>query len=485
MSMRQKPGCERDSEDYVVTAEAYQGKYIMKYFDFNQVKNGLSPYGLFHRVQHLASTWRHGTSRLRRSRERTAVEAPAVQTVAAFRAFSKWASIIALLVGYHVLLGWIFNIGILKSPWLTFPTMKVNEALCALLAGLGLYLLQTRDSRLPSKLATGVKIAGGLVVLITGLTLLQRLFSWPIGIDNLLLPGSVSEDPGAAAPGQMSLMSAIAFATLGVSLLLMDSRRGYRAAEILSLFSAAVGLLAIASYIYQAEPLQAEMPLYSAIVVFLIAGGLLCARAHRGLMAKVTSNSFGGIMARRLLPATLLIPIVLGWLQHRGERAGLYEAEPGLALFAVANVLLFLFVVWWGVSSLHRMDTKRRQAEHELQETAAKLSRSNADLEQFAYVASHDLKEPLRAISGSVQILQARYKNMLEPGADEIIKHTVDGATRMQTLIDDLLTYSRLTTREAASEPTDCAPCSGKSSPISNSRSKRAKPSLPRIHSRW
>ena len=162
-------------------------------------------------------------------------------------------------------------------------------------------------------------------------------------------------------------------------------------------------------------------------------------------------------MARRLLPATLLIPLVLGWLQHEGQRAGLYEAEPGLALFTVADVALFLLVIWWGVNSLHRMDTKRRQAEYELQETAAKLARSNADLEQFAYVASHDLKEPLRAISGSVQILQERYRNSLDEDADEVIKHTVDGATRMQTLIDDLLTYSRLSTREAPLESADCS----------------------------
>jgi light-regulated signal transduction histidine kinase (bacteriophytochrome) len=174
-------------------------------------------------------------------------------------------------------------------------------------------------------------------------------------------------------------------------------------------------------------------------------------------MAKVTSNSFGGIMARRLLPATFLIPIILGWLQHQGQRAGLYSSEPGLALFAVANVLVFLSVVWWGVNSLHRMDTKRREAERELQETAAKLARSNADLEQFAYVASHDLKEPLRAISGSIQILQERYNHQLDHDADDVIKHTVDGATRMQTLIDDLLTYSRLTTREAPLRPTDCS----------------------------
>ena len=79
-----------------------------------------------------------------------------------------------------------------------------------------------------------------------------------------------------------------------------------------------------------------------------------------------------------------------------------------IALFAVANVLIFLSVVGWGVNSLHRMDTQRREAEHELEETAAKLSRSNADLEQCAYVASHDVTDPLRARRGCPRSLRGR-----------------------------------------------------------------------------
>ena len=105
--------------------------------------------------------------------------------------------------------------------------------------------------------------------------------------------------------------------------------------------------------------------------------------------------------------------------------------------------------------SLQQEIAERRQTEMALKQNTEELARSNAELEQFAYVASHDLQAPLRAVAGFLRLLQQRYTAQLDSDANRFISRSMGAAQQMQTLINDLLSYSRVRTQQRSFEPVE------------------------------
>jgi signal transduction histidine kinase len=120
------------------------------------------------------------------------------------------------------------------------------------------------------------------------------------------------------------------------------------------------------------------------------------------------------------------------------------------------NMTKNLLTVMANRNDLENEVKKRKLAENELNQTLLNLERSNKELEQFAYVASHDLQEPLRMVSSYTQLLAKRYKDKLDKDADDFINFAVEGAVRMQGLINSLFEYSRVTTKGAPFTKIEC-----------------------------
>src|SRR5205085_9260090 len=109
-----------------------------------------------------------------------------------------------------------------------------------------------------------------------------------------------------------------------------------------------------------------------------------------------------------------------------------------------------------GFAKVCRDSTVRRVADQALAKTTQELARSNAELEQFAYVASHDLKEPLRTASSYIQLLARRYRGQLDASADDFIGYAVDAIARMEHLIQDVLAHSQAGAYGKEFHPVEC-----------------------------
>ena len=376
------------------------------------------------------------------------------------RSVSLACALAATLVGALVLLSWTTTGNVLLASVSRGIVMKTNTAVGLLLTGLALLALR------PEPTPAVLKIVGralALVVFALGAaTFSEHVTGWDLGIDEWLMTEPAGA-PATTSPNRMGPPAALSFPLLGAALWLLDVRtRGGRVpAQALAVAVLLIALVPVLGYVFETRQLYGiahytGIALPTALMLMVLGFGVLFSRPRAGSAARLLADDSAGMLLRRLIPAAVLLPIVLGRLRVAGERAGFYELEFGRALLIFSFIVLFSAVTWWTSTVVQRhvgAQTRAEDAEREMHErlletlenerqARALAERSNRVKDEFLATLSHELRTPLAAVFGWVQLLiRGAVPARDMPRALEAIERNA----RLQLqLIEDLLDMSRI-----------------------------------------
>jgi diguanylate cyclase (GGDEF)-like protein len=290
--------------------------------------------------------------------------------VSTLRTIAAVTSVLATLVSITVLLGWSLDIESLKRLVPGLTTMNPTTAIGFICSGCALGLLATQF-HLP--LARRLAIAlGGVTAVLGAVRVFAIVGIGDLGVDRLLVASKLlTADFGR--PDQMAPNTAVNFLLIGSALTILDRplRRLGWGAQLLALTAAMTSLLAVMGYAYGMRSFygigsQMAMAFPIAVMFLVMAIGVLCARPAHGIMAVVASDSSGGAMIRRLLPAVIVIPGILGALRLAGRQSLILDTAAGLWLLIVSIMTIFATLVAWNAMLLYRMDLGRAASERKL-----------------------------------------------------------------------------------------------------------------------
>ena len=308
------------------------------------------------------------------SKEMATTLAPVRTRPAVERRYQRVAGALGLVAGatgFCVLVGWTFHLLPLMTVLPGLVTMKPNTALCVGCGGLSLFLLT-----LPKSSPRSVRLSDGLaagMVLIGGLSLVEYLTGYRLGIDELLF-----KDPFvSAAPGRIAPLTSINSIGIGCALVLLRFPRRIVLAHTLAMCVAFNSILATVGYLYGASAFYESgrftaVALHTSFAFLLLCAGVWCARSQAGFMRVATAPATSGMLVRRYGLAALVFPFVIGWLRVQGVRLGWYSSEVGVVLVAMTNATIFLTLVWVGALSVRTAEHRQTAAQQDLRESEEK-----------------------------------------------------------------------------------------------------------------
>ena len=286
------------------------------------------------------------------------------------RSTARFSSVAPTLIGALVLIGWWMNVELFKRIIPGLVAMNPAAAFAFICLGISLFL-QLREGAADAGTRGLAVVLAASAALIGLIKIVSIISGVDIPIDRILFSATLAETDGSL-PNRMAPNTALNLLFIGTALATLDRRfKRLLPAQFLTVFAAMSSLLALLGYAYGVQSFYGigsyiPMALHSAISFLILAAGILASRPTRGIMAVYSSDSTGGTMVRRLIPAVLVIPAVLGLFRRAGTNSALWDPDLGVWIVVVVMMTVFTVLIGWNGRLLFRSDVARMAAEQTL-----------------------------------------------------------------------------------------------------------------------
>jgi PAS domain S-box-containing protein len=307
-----------------------------------------------------------------------------------------WIGIlIAFVLGFLDLTGWIFNITLFKSIMPNWEPMRIITAASFVFASLSLIIPQMNLPIFLRRTLPG--ILAGILGLISLITIYVYIYSVSTGLESSLTELSYFASFTASGT-RMAFLTAFNFFLIGgiLFLLMTNNKIASAIAHVLIVPVAFVTYIVIISYVLGVysmnDILEVPVALNTAFAFCGLCVSVLAMRRDTWLLKVFTSQDMGGIFARRLLPWLMVLPVLIGWFRIRGEYSGIFKSEEGVVLVAATYTVCFIVLIIMTAKSVNRIDKKRRVSEEALLQSEEKFRLIATNTPDHVLIQDTDLR---------------------------------------------------------------------------------------------